>query len=100
MTLALSTLPVARSARPRTPQLKPRSLVSYQARNALTALDVSICSPHAQEAGLDCTQTMVDSRLAHDAHHLRTHRLERLRQTPLKHVDRLAHSQQVHFAQA
>ena len=38
--------------------------------NALTNLDVSICSPHAQEAGLDSTQTTVDSKLAHHGPHL------------------------------
>ena len=39
--------------------------------NALTALDVSICSPHAQEAGLDSTQTTVDCKLAHRGPHLK-----------------------------
>ena len=54
-----------------TPLPKPRILASYRVH---PDLDVPICSPlphtHAQEAGFDCTQTMVDSELAHYGLHL------------------------------
>ena len=35
-----------------------------------TALDVSICSPHASEAGVDCTQSRVQAKLEHYGPHL------------------------------
>ena len=78
--------------------------------NALTAVNVSICFPHAQEAGHDCTPSKIDSKLVRHGprfehppspeHRPHTHRLERLRKTLLQHVDRLVHAQQVCLAQA
>ena len=66
-------------------ELRPADVLAAALGNALTALDVSICSPRAQEAGLDCTQTMVDSKLGHCGPHLKTlrsHCLDFLWQTP------------------
>ena len=51
-------------------QCAPTSLASALG-NAYTALDVSICSPHVVGDGLDCTQTMVGSKLGHYSSHLR-----------------------------
>ena len=51
-------------------ELRPADVLTSAPGNALAALDVSICSPHAQEAGLDCTQSMVVSKLAHKSLHL------------------------------
>ena len=36
----------------------------------LTALDVPLCSPHAHRLGPDCTQSTVDSKLAHHGPHV------------------------------
>ena len=44
-------------------ELRPADVLTSALGNVLTALDVPICSPHAQEAGVDCNQTMVDSKL-------------------------------------
>ena len=88
--------------------LRPADVVTSAIGNALTALDVCICSPHPQEAGLDRTQSIIDSKLAHYGSHFNTlvaqnidyaHRLECQRQTPFQHVDSFPHSQQVHLAQ-
>ena len=46
-------------------ELRATDVLTSALGNALTALDVSICSPHAQEAGLDGTQSIIDSKLAH-----------------------------------
>ena len=45
-------------------ELRQADVLTSALGNALTALDVSICFPHAQEAGLDCSQSTVDSKLA------------------------------------
>ena len=37
--------------------LRPADLLTSALCNSCTALDISICSPHAQEAGSDCNQT-------------------------------------------
>ena len=50
-------------------ELRPADVQTSALGNALTALDVS-CSPHAQEAGLGCTQTKVDHKLAYRGSHL------------------------------
>ena len=39
-------------------------------RNSYTALDISICSPHAQQAGSDCTQTRHEAKLAYYGAHI------------------------------
>ena len=46
-------------------ELRPANVLNWALGNALTALDVPIYSLHAQEAGFDCDQTMVDSKLTH-----------------------------------
>ena len=37
--------------------LRPAEILSSALGNAHTALDISICSPHAQQAGSDCTRS-------------------------------------------
>ena len=37
--------------------LRPADVLTSALGNAYTALDVSICSPHASEAGVDCNQS-------------------------------------------
>ena len=45
--------------------LRPADVLTSALGNAYTALDVSICSPHALEAGTDCTQSRVEAKLEH-----------------------------------
>ena len=70
---------------------------------------LSICSPHASEAGVDCTQSRVQAKLQHygpppghsspPKHLIFPSCLERLRATSPRHVGRFALSQQIHCAQ-
>ena len=50
--------------------LRPDDVLTSALGNAYTALDVSICSPHASEAGVDCTQSRVEAKLEHYGPHL------------------------------
>ena len=50
--------------------LRPADILTSALGNAYTALDVSICSPHASEAGADCTQSRVQAKLQHYGSHL------------------------------
>ena len=50
--------------------LRPVDVLTSALGNAYTALDVSVCSPHASEAGTDCTQTRVEAKLEHYGPHL------------------------------
>ena len=50
--------------------LRPADVLTSALGNAYTALDVSICSPHASEAGVDCTQSRVQAKLEHYGPHL------------------------------
>ena len=50
--------------------LRPADILTSAVGNAYTALDVSICSPHASEAGADCTQSKVQAKLLHYGPHL------------------------------
>ena len=43
--------------------LRPADILTSALGNAYTALDVSICSPHASEAGTECTQSRVEAKL-------------------------------------
>ena len=43
--------------------LRAADVLTSALGNAYTALDVSICSPHALEAGTDCTQSRVEAKL-------------------------------------
>ena len=52
--------------------LRPADILTSALGNAYTALDVSICSPHASEAGVDCTQSRVQAKLEHYGPHLAT----------------------------
>ena len=82
--------------------LRPADVLTSALGNDYTALDVSICSPHALEAGTDCTQSRVEAKLAHYGAHLAAllrQRVECLWATSRRHVDRFALSQQIHRAQ-
>ena len=50
--------------------LRPADVLTSALGNAYTALDVSICSPHASEAGVDCTPSRVEAKLEHYGPHL------------------------------
>ena len=65
--------------------------------NAYTALDNSICSPHAQQAGPNCTRSRRTAKLEFCGPHLPSllqlnisHTLERLWPTPPGHIHRFA----------
>ena len=88
--------------------LRPADILTSALGNAYTALDVSICSPHASEAGADCTQSRVQAKLQHCGPHLDSSSpkhlllascLERLRATSSRHVGRFALPQQIYCAQ-
>ena len=89
--------------------LRPADILTSALGNAYTALDVSICSPHASEAGTDCTQSRVEAKLEYygpppgcpssPEHLLHPDRVECLFATSPRHVDRFALSQQIHRAQ-
>ena len=44
---------------------RPADVLTSALGNSYTALDISICSPHAQQAGSDCTQTRHETKLVH-----------------------------------
>ena len=46
--------------------LRPADVLTSALGNSCTALDISICSPHAQQAAADCTQTRHEAKLAHN----------------------------------
>ena len=50
--------------------LRPADILTSALGNAYTALDVSICSPHASEAGADCTQSRVQAKHQYCGPHL------------------------------
>ena len=50
--------------------LRPADILTSALGNAYTALDVSICSPHASEAGTDCTQSTMEAKLEYYGPHL------------------------------
>ena len=89
--------------------LRPADVLTSALGNAYTALDVSICSPHALEAGTDCTQSRVEAKLEHYGPHLAALLRQNISYTPIvwsaywatsrRHVDRFALSQQIHRAQ-
>ena len=54
-----------------------------QLGNAYTALDVSICSPHALEAGTDCTQSRVEAKLEYYGPHLAALLRQNISYTPI-----------------
>ena len=90
--------------------LRPADVLTSALGNAYTALDVSICSPHASEAGVDCTQSRVQAKLEHYGPHLAALLRQNISYTPIvwsaygrPHpdmlTDRFALSQQIHRAQ-
>ena len=50
--------------------LRPADVLTSALGNSYTALDISICSSHAQHAGLDCTQTRHEAKRAYYGPHL------------------------------
>ena len=50
--------------------LRPADVFTSAFGNSYTALDISICSPHAQQAGPDCTQTRHEAKHAHNGPYL------------------------------
>ena len=89
--------------------LRPADILTSALGNAYTALDVSICSPHASEAGVDCNQSRVQAKLEHYGPHLATLLRQNISYSPIvwsglratspRHVGRFALSQQIHCAQ-
>ena len=83
--------------------LRPADVLSSALGNAYTALDISICSPHAQQAGPDCTRSRLAAKLEP---HLPSLLHQNISCTPPMNaptktrwpVDRFALSQQIHRA--
>ena len=63
--------------------LRPADVLTSALGNAYTALDVSICSPHALEAGIDCTQSRVSAKLEHYGPHLAALLRQNITYTPI-----------------
>ena len=63
--------------------LRPADVLTSALGNAYTALDVSICSPHALEAGTDCTQSRVEAKLEHYGPHLAALLRQNISYTPI-----------------
>ena len=63
--------------------LRPADVLTSALGNAYTALDVSICSPHASEAGVDCTQSRVQAKLEHYGPHLAALHRQNISYTPI-----------------
>ena len=63
--------------------LRPADVFTSALGNAYTALDVSICSPHASEAGVDCTQSRVEAKLEHCGPHLPALLRQNISYTPI-----------------
>ena len=63
--------------------LRPADVLTSALGNAYTALDVSICSPHALEAGTDCTQSRVGAKLDHYGPHLAALLRQNISYTPI-----------------
>ena len=63
--------------------LRPADVLTSALGNAYTALDVSICSPHALEAGTDCTQSRVEAKLEYYGTHLAALLRQNISYTPI-----------------
>ena len=63
--------------------LRPADILTSALGNAYTALDVSICSPHASEAGTECTQSRVEAKLEHYGPHLAALLRQNISYTPI-----------------
>ena len=50
------------------PDLRPADVFTPALGNAYTALDISMCSPYAQQAGPDCTQSRLAAKNDHCGH--------------------------------
>ena len=89
-------------------ELRPADVPTSALGNAYTALHISICFPHSQQAGPDCTQSSLVSNLTTVAalpislptEHLQNpDQLERQWTTSSGHVDHFALPQSIHRAQ-
>ena len=63
--------------------LRPADILTSALGNAYTALDVSICSPHALEAGPDCKQSRMEAKLAHYGPHMAALLRQNISYTPI-----------------
>ena len=63
--------------------LRPADILTSALGIAYTALDVSICSPHASEAGTDCTQSRVEAKLEYYGPHLAALLRQNISYTPI-----------------
>ena len=63
--------------------LRPADVLTSALGNPYTALDVSICSPHALEAGTDCTQSRVEAKLGYYGPHLAALLRQNISYTPI-----------------
>ena len=63
--------------------LRPADVLTSALGTAYTALDVSICSPHALEAGTDCTQSRVEAKLDHYGSHVDALHRQNISYTPI-----------------
>ena len=63
--------------------LRPADVLTSALGNSYTALDISICSPHVQPAGADCTQTRHEAKLAHYGPHLPSLVRQNISYTPI-----------------
>ena len=80
--------------------LRPADVLTSALGNAYTALDISICSPHAQKAGPDCTRSRPAAKLDCYGPHLPSLLRQDISYTPIvwsacgrpppRHVDRFA----------
>ena len=50
--------------------LRPADVLTSALGNACTALEILICSPHAQQAGPDCSRSRLDAKLDYCGRHL------------------------------
>ena len=63
--------------------LRPADILTQALGNGYTALDVGITSPDARYAGLDCTESMVQRKLAHYSSHFTALERQNIEYLPL-----------------
>ena len=63
--------------------LRPADILTSALDNSYTALDISMCSPGAQQAGSDCTQARLEAKLAHTGPHFTTLLRQNISYTPI-----------------
>ena len=63
--------------------LRPADVLTTALGNGMTSIDVCICSPYAQNAGDDCTETMFNRKLSHYSAHLEVLSKQNIEYLPL-----------------